>query len=401
MNPLEKVVSLVKTGDKKTLAIGAVAVGGGVGLFVYLRRRGQGAGNPTDAMLGTPADQGNGLADYAGGDGGGGGSGGLDLGLTDMLGGSPGDLGLPVLADSTTLLPGDTSSPLGLTASPMQPIEPFPSTDFSAFQLPTLAPLGSSGGIGATDFGNSLGSEGALPMGSDPFTVGASNAAQGGTGGGSAAQAAQANVQFPENTQGLQHGPVAPAPVPNAGFVHAPITQAPVQMPNATLVHSPVTGEVTTALSHTTVDRTAGLMHDQIVLQQRQAEQMLQHQEQQRLADYAAAIQHSIAVSRQAAIDEAQRLAGQQEIQRLAAFNNLRNALLRQQATGNFGATLLGRTAAESNALGISGVHAIMPTPTQARVQYTPAPAYAPAVHAPAPVAPAVHAPAPTVEKRS
>src|SRR5262245_5906597 len=121
MNPIEKVVQLAKTGDKRVLAVGAVAVGGGIGLFVYLRKRGQGSDNPTANNFG-PTDQGNGLADYAGGGGtgdsggGGGGSdiGGIgDLGLGDMLGGTaPGDLGLPVLSDSYSPTPVDTSSPM-------------------------------------------------------------------------------------------------------------------------------------------------------------------------------------------------------------------------------------------------------------------------------------------------
>lgn len=180
-NPIETVINAVKRGDRKTLLIGAGAIGGGVGLIVYLRNRSAGGG--VQAM---PNDQ-SALGDQSGGGGGGGGGSLGDLGLGgtgDLSGlgltGAAGDqLALPTLgdvsipsslADSTVPSNFADTNPIGIgdlpsllnTAAPImggggfalpeipQPIS-YTGADYGQFStLPDLPTIGGAGGINPT-----------------------------------------------------------------------------------------------------------------------------------------------------------------------------------------------------------------------------------------------------------
>jgi hypothetical protein len=183
-NPLENVIALAKKGDRRVLLVGAGAVGGGVGLVVYLKNRGKGgqsqfSGSPSGGGFG-----GSGGGDGSGGSGGGGSGGGSSSSLGDL--GLPGfqlpevpavdlpTLETPAAPDLPTLtglessfqLPNFAgSSPLSLPEFPTLPglgdlgggfnlpsLSSFPS-------LPELGPLSYAGG----SYGNALGTLPELP----------------------------------------------------------------------------------------------------------------------------------------------------------------------------------------------------------------------------------------------
>lgn len=395
-NPLQRIIELAKSGDKRVLFGGAVVIGGGVGLIVFLRKRNQpggASGNPTDANSPLPVEQGNGLLGDSGGGGGGGGD---ATGTSDTSGldstsfGGSGDLGssLPTLSDLPPLPGGD---PFGVLASP-QPLPAEPVGQISPFEpisLPSLSPIGSSGGMTPTDFGNSFASP-AMVAGGDPYGYNASPVEQYSGGGTSPYDTAKTvpsqNVPVVENVtahnsviarpennaaraerlppaepvgihQGVQTGPAEPV------GIHQGVQTSPAEPVG---IHQAITSQPAEPIARNQAPtRTAQNMVDQLALNQRLATDLMSQAQAQANAAH------------QAALEQAQRQAEAVRSQQLAAYENLRQQLLAQQSRGNYGATVVGRNVSESNSYGISGAHVPMPTPAQARVVYSPAPALA------------------------
>jgi hypothetical protein len=168
MNPIQKLVALAQKGDRRVLLGGAAAIGGGIGLIVYLSHRGAQSGQPSAL----PAPDQSQTLPAEGGGGGGGGS------ISDLFGGeggstpgdflsSGGDLSLPLLPGSDTgsnlpiSAPAESFPPLpalpdlsGLLAAPAIPALPalppsYTGTDYGAVApAPALASVAAGGGGG-------------------------------------------------------------------------------------------------------------------------------------------------------------------------------------------------------------------------------------------------------------
>lgn len=109
-NPIQKIIELAKKGDRRVILGGALVVGGGVGLAVYLRNKNAGPGGTSNSLSSTGS---------AGSGGGGGG------GTSDSAGGSSGgalgeDLGLslPTLPDLSAAFAPQSTPDLGVLSTP-------------------------------------------------------------------------------------------------------------------------------------------------------------------------------------------------------------------------------------------------------------------------------------------
>lgn len=148
-NPVQKLIALAKSGDRRVLLGGAALLGGGIGLIVFLSNRGGGAG-----LLGAGGlSSGLSLGDLSGGGGGSGGGGTSDLGtlFEETVGES---VSLPELADiGAAADTGGTSAWSDLFGSTL-PSNLASSDPITFPELPeylTAAPA--FGGAGGFDFG--------------------------------------------------------------------------------------------------------------------------------------------------------------------------------------------------------------------------------------------------------
>lgn len=138
-NPIASIIELAKKGDRRVLIGGAVVVGGGVGLFVFLKNRNSSGGGSTGSGVGQ--DSLSNTSDSGGG-------------------GGSGDLG--------SLAPVDTSTPVTSTdnsAAPSLPTVPTPDNSvlpsLSSDQSPSLPSLTAAPIL--PDFGNLPGLNQSLP----------------------------------------------------------------------------------------------------------------------------------------------------------------------------------------------------------------------------------------------
>lgn len=177
-NPVQKIIELAKKGDRRVILGGALVVGGGVGLAVYLRNKNAGPGGTSNSLSSTGS---------AGSGGGGGG------GTSDSSGGSPGgalgeDLGLslPALPDlSAAFAPQPmadvgslSTADYGAAALPEVSLPAIPQITagpaFGGFpQMPELPPMDFGGLPGYTggSFGNPVGESPNFPAQSGAASI--------------------------------------------------------------------------------------------------------------------------------------------------------------------------------------------------------------------------------------
>ena len=309
-NPIEKLVTLAKSGDRRVLLGGAAVVGGGVGLVVFLKNRQAG----TSAI--GPA---NDLSNLTGGGGSGGsGSSSLDPGAAStsdpasLLDTSMQSIGLPVLPnaiDTSSGLFGDTTasnlagtSPVslpelpGLTANPgYGNLSDYGFPQLPDLSLPSLPSYPNADTYSGAQYGNDIGGlNPALPGASGavaaltPLTAGA---------GGRVQQTIQAVIPKANPIQ----------TVPNV--------QTPINAANLALQAE---------------QGAKNLIAQQQAIQNLASANLVSKQQQQQQA------QQQAANAFQAALQRAQQIAFQVQQQANQAIQNALAAQSRQQGQGGF-----------------------------------------------------------------